>query len=68
MMKLKKAEMEEQGKNARLQADPQGELHMAMYDKLGPLMEALHKTMSSPAVIERDHNGRAISLRRVLPN
>ena len=67
MMKLKKMELEEQGKTARLQADPGGAAHRAVIeDSLRPLLESLHRALSSPMVIHRDQNGRAIGAGRAM--
>ena len=67
MMKLKRMEMEEQGKNARLAADPGGAAaHSAIEDGLKPLLESLHRALSAPLVIHRDQNGRAIGAGRAM--
>ena len=53
---------EREGLAARLQADPQGAVHMQALD-------AMHKLLSAPAIIERDPvTGRAIGIRRTPMN
>jgi hypothetical protein len=54
---------------AKLAADPQGVAHQELVESsLKPLMEALHRTMSAPTEIVRGPDGRAVGIRRVLPN